>query len=86
MSRLEKTLPYTLIKNAAMTVEIFFDNNLLQFVVLFLLAIVLSVLLRYTDYDYPFGIFKLFLQKLTANMCSSIFIKWTYPNSPNSTL
>jgi hypothetical protein len=29
--------------------------------VLFLLAIVLSVLLRYTDSDYPFGIFKLFL-------------------------
>ena len=27
---------------------------------LFLLAIVLSVLLRYTDSDYPFGIFKLF--------------------------
>jgi hypothetical protein len=29
--------------------------------VLFLLAIMLSVLLRYTDTDYPFGIFKLFL-------------------------
>ena len=28
--------------------------------VLFLLAIVLSVLLRYTGSDYPFGIFKLF--------------------------
>jgi hypothetical protein len=28
--------------------------------VFFLLAIVLSVLLRYTDSDYPFGIFKLF--------------------------
>jgi hypothetical protein len=27
--------------------------------VLFLLAIVLSVLLRFTDSDYPFGIFKL---------------------------
>jgi hypothetical protein len=27
----------------------------------FLLAIVLSVLLQYTDSDYPFGIFKLFL-------------------------
>ena len=27
----------------------------------FLLAIVFSVLLRYTDSDYPFGIFKLFL-------------------------
>jgi len=30
--------------------------------VLFLLAIVLSALLRYTDSDYLFGIFKLFLQ------------------------
>jgi len=29
--------------------------------VLFLLAIVLSILLRYTDSVYPFGIFKLFL-------------------------
>jgi hypothetical protein len=28
--------------------------------VLFLLAILLSVLLRFTDPDYPFGIFKLF--------------------------
>jgi hypothetical protein len=26
------------------------------------LAIDLSVVLRYTDYDYPFGIFKLFLE------------------------
>ena len=30
--------------------------------VLFLLAIVLSVLLRFTDSDYPSGIFKLFLK------------------------
>ena len=30
------------------------------FVLFFLLAIVLSVLLRYTVSDYPFGIFKLF--------------------------
>jgi len=29
--------------------------------VLFLLAIVLSVLLRFTDSNYPFGTFKLFL-------------------------
>ena len=29
---------------------------------LFLLAIVLSVLLRFTNSDYPFGIFKLFLK------------------------
>ena len=32
--------------------------------VLFLLAIVLSVLFRYTDSDYPFGISKLFLWQL----------------------
>ena len=30
------------------------------------LAIVLSVLLRYTDSDYPFGIFKLFLSPYTV--------------------
>jgi len=30
--------------------------------VLFLLAITLSVLLRYTDYDYSFGILKLFFK------------------------
>jgi hypothetical protein len=32
--------------------------------VLFLLAIVLSVLLRYTESDCPFGVFKLFLQNV----------------------
>jgi hypothetical protein len=31
------------------------------FLYFFLLAIVLFVLLQYTDSDYPFGIFKLFL-------------------------
>jgi hypothetical protein len=30
----------------------------------YLVAIVLSVLLRYTDSDYPFGIFKLFLDQI----------------------
>jgi len=30
----------------------------------FLLAIVLSVILRFMDSDYPFGIFKLFLSPL----------------------
>ena len=33
--------------------------------VLFRLAIVLTVLPRFTDSDYPFGIFKLFLIKST---------------------
>jgi hypothetical protein len=32
--------------------------------VVFLLAMVLYVLLRCTDSDYPFGIFKLFLRKI----------------------
>jgi hypothetical protein len=43
--------------------------------VLFLLAIVLSVLLRYTDSDYPFGIFKLVLGTvLSAGMlCAMLF-------------
>jgi len=31
------------------------------------LAIVLSVLLRYTDSDYPFGIFKLFILYMGGN-------------------
>ena len=35
--------------------------------VLFLLAIVFSILLRYTDSDYPFGIFELLLQILLTN-------------------
>jgi len=38
----------------------------------FVLATVLSVLLRFTDSDYPFGIFELFLQK-----CPNIhFVSW----------
>jgi hypothetical protein len=35
----------------------------------FLLVIVLSVLLRFMDSDYPFGIFKLFLPKLELKYC-----------------
>ena len=34
------------------------------FFCIFLLAIALSVLLRYTNLDYPFGIFKFFLHGL----------------------
>ena len=45
--------------------DLYFYMHVLQIVVcpfvLFLLASVLSVLLRYTDSDYPYGIFKLFL-------------------------
>jgi hypothetical protein len=49
----------------------------------FLLAIVLSVL-RYTDYDYPFGIFKLFLLKVKVpcqtTWCEYI-LYWTNTNN-----
>ena len=38
--------------------------------VLFLLAIILSVLLRCTASDYPFGIFKLFLQTIHQNVAT----------------
>jgi hypothetical protein len=44
--------------------------------VLFLLAIVLFVLLRYTDSDYPFGIFKLFLYKKMFLGMNNIFVCW----------
>jgi hypothetical protein len=40
-----------------------FCRSLFVFLYFFLLAIVLSVLLRYTDYDYPFGIFKLAIKR-----------------------
>ena len=45
--------------------RMFIDVYRLQIVVcpfvLFLLAIVLSILLRFTDSNYPFGVFKIFL-------------------------
>ena len=41
-----------------------FCRSLFVLLYFFLLAIVLSVLLRYTDSDYPFGIFKLFLMSI----------------------
>ena len=51
--------------------------NVLQIVVcpfvLFLLAIVLSVLSRFTDCDYPFGTFKLFLFRNFGNETSNYF-------------
>jgi hypothetical protein len=47
--------------------------------VLFLLAIVLSVFLLFTDFDYPFGIFKLFLKVV-------ISIHNPLPNYNNMTL
>jgi hypothetical protein len=53
--------------------------------VLFLLAIVLSVLLRYTDSDYPFGIFKLFLQtvgELRVMLCNYVTDEIKKKSSP----
>ena len=44
----------------SLVLYVFFVDRCLSFVI-FLLAIVLSILLRYTDCDYPFGIFKLLL-------------------------
>jgi len=49
--------------------------------VLFLLAIVLSVLLRYTDYDCPFGVFKLFLCKESLNCYGQQFPCMPYSRS-----
>ena len=42
--------------------------------VLFLFAIVLSVLLRYMDYDCPFDIFKLFINPLYCNYLLKQFV------------
>ena len=44
--------------------------------VLFLLAIVLSVLLRYTDSEYPFGIFKLFFQNHQKRHPFCLYYPW----------
>jgi hypothetical protein len=44
-----------------------FCRSLFVLLYFFPLAIVLSVLLRYTDSDYPFGIFKFFLQQCNQN-------------------
>ena len=65
----------------------FYMNVLLIVVcpfVFFLLAIVLSVLLlRYTDYDCPFGIFKLFL-----NVCIALLkgTMWAHKTSLTSSV
>jgi len=48
--------------------------------VLFLLAIVLSVLLRFQDSDYPFAIFKLFLVNNSLPSCFFFFNKYEMPS------
>ena len=47
-----------------------FCKSLFVLLYFFLLAIMLSVLLQYTDSAYPFGIFKLFLQRVSPNFTS----------------
>ena len=51
-------------------ISMFYSRYLVSPFVLLLLAIVLSVLPRYTDSDYPFGILKLFLNKAMGVMRS----------------
>ena len=46
-----------------------------SFFVLFLLAIVLSVFPRFMDSDYPFGIFKLFLEKANGRSHLELIIQ-----------
>jgi hypothetical protein len=50
--------------------------------VLFRLAIMFSILLRFTDSDYPFGIFKLFVScgDIKLTICVNIIFVWlSYP-------
>ena len=57
----------------SLVLYICFVDRCLSFV-LFLLAIVLSVLLQYTDSDSPFGIFKLFFLSLMESIVEIISI------------
>jgi len=43
------------------------------------MCLVLSVTLRYTDSDYPFGIFKLFLSVITLRIVSISAPNMTFP-------
>ena len=49
------------------TKVIYKSNNI--YILIFLLAIVLSVLFRFTNSDYPFGIIKLFLYTNVVDIC-----------------
>ena len=56
-------------------------RSLFVLLYLFLLAIVLSVLLRYADSDYPYGVFKLFLGStvtISINAYRSIIPRHTW--------
>jgi len=48
-----------------------FCRSLFFLLYIFFCTIVLSVLLRFTDSDYPFGIFKLFLDCIMLNIKGS---------------
>ena len=56
-------------------------------IVLFLLVIMLSVLLRFMDFDYHFGIFKLFLElgvhDATFSNISAIFLEISFIRGEN---
>jgi hypothetical protein len=54
-----------------------FGRSLYGPFVLFLLAIVLSVHLRFTDSDYNFGIFKLFLLLINVREKMKGHLEWT---------
>ena len=54
--------------------------------VLFLLAIVLSVLLRFTDSNYPFGVFKHFFQNIIHVNLTILTGVWNFLASFNSCL
>jgi hypothetical protein len=63
-----------LIKNTHIKKNLHITNDTVPFCT-FLLAIALSVLLRYTDSDYPFGIFKLLLHmKVHRNQIINISV------------
>jgi hypothetical protein len=56
--------------------------------VLFLLSIVLSIFLRYTDSDCPFGIFKLFLcfSEFICDVVYSGFMRWIFFSAMDSSI
>ena len=63
-----------------------FVNRCLSFCTFFLSGNVLSVLLRFTDFDYPFGIFKLLESVKSLTFCSkrSISCNVTASNCPEN--
>ena len=59
----------------SLVLYVYFVDLCLSFCSFFLLAIVLSVILQYPDFDCPFGIFKLFCHNRSvycSNLCSPV--------------